>query len=209
MKRLINLPCRACRQQPPSGGCVLKPRIFRHRDFFAHPAAFRRLCVETTAFFRAVGSWCAAAFRRLCVETAPASPPGWAISQPPSGGCVLKPSRPFLLARPTAQPPSGGCVLKPSRPFLLARPTAQPPSGGCVLKPAFVRGKAEIADQPPSGGCVLKLPRQRTGKPAYAAAFRRLCVETYRWATCRSRLKTAAAFRRLCVETPLVLGYLP
>ena len=46
------------------------------------------------------------------------------------------------------------------------------------MKPAFVRGKAEIADQPPSGGCVLKLPRQRTGKPAYAAAFRRLCVET-------------------------------
>ena len=34
------------------------------------------------------------------------------LSQPPSGGCVLKPLYNDKGERKTNQPPSGGCVLK-------------------------------------------------------------------------------------------------
>ena len=34
--------------QPPSGGCVLKPLDFLRFVFALEPAAFGRLCVETT-----------------------------------------------------------------------------------------------------------------------------------------------------------------
>ena len=58
-----------------------------------------------------------------------------------------------------------------------------------------------LVRQPPSGGCVLKLKKslqQQTDlKPA---AFRRLCVETHRSNTARTK-QLPAAFRRLCVET--------
>ena len=33
--------------QPPSGGCVLKPYYLRRQEYYAPPAAFGRLCVET------------------------------------------------------------------------------------------------------------------------------------------------------------------
>ena len=33
--------------QPPSGGCVLKPEDKKPKDKKKDPAAFRRLCVET------------------------------------------------------------------------------------------------------------------------------------------------------------------
>ena len=36
------------------------------------------------------------------------------------------------------QPPSGGCVLKPSIPILKVGFSDQPPSGGCVLKLLFL-----------------------------------------------------------------------
>ena len=36
------------------------------------------------------------------------------LSQPPSGGCVLKRNMCLLLRTRSGQPPSGGCVLKPS-----------------------------------------------------------------------------------------------
>ena len=55
--------------QPPSGGCVLKPSLQVKITLDLFPAAFRRLCVETS--FVSAGSrlWRPAAFRRLCVET--------------------------------------------------------------------------------------------------------------------------------------------
>ena len=55
--------------------------------------------------------------------------------------------------------------------------------------------------QPPSGGCVLKpsiLTKQGLG--TFAAAFGRLCVETYQVMAAYTNL-LAAAFGRLCVET--------
>ena len=55
--------------QPPSGGCVLKqaeqPKHYQQSE----PAAFRRLCVETVATESPSYDTSPAAFRRLCVET--------------------------------------------------------------------------------------------------------------------------------------------
>ena len=53
-----------------------------------------------------------AAFGRLCVETT-AQKVMWNLpTQPPSGGCVLKPIGGIYNAVFFRQPPSGGCVLK-------------------------------------------------------------------------------------------------
>ena len=54
------------------------------------PAAFGRLCVETT-FIHEFGHFeLPAAFGRLCVETTLKLSAAQAVTQPPSGGCVLK-----------------------------------------------------------------------------------------------------------------------
>ena len=55
-------------------------------------------------------------------------------SQPPSGGCVLKPICRICAPAMVFQPPSGGCVLKHYIPGYPAAVFFQPPSGGCVLK---------------------------------------------------------------------------
>ena len=56
-------------------------------------AAFGRLCVETRFAIFLSNKSGAAAFGRLCVETFRTSGlPLTKIEQPPSGGCVLKPS---------------------------------------------------------------------------------------------------------------------
>ena len=58
-----------------------------------NPAAFGRLCVETKKQIRGCTTSIPAAFGRLCVETIGtqfATAPDH--SQPPSGGCVLKPT---------------------------------------------------------------------------------------------------------------------
>ena len=140
------------------------------------PAAFRRLCVETLKKLELEPFVCPAAFRRLCVETKLRErlPPAYQV-QPPSGGCVLKPSMlPRNYFRPN-QPPSGGCVLKQKGISSSISMTCQPPSGGCVLKPAM---------------------RHSRTNTIWPAAFRRLCVETA-WGfvflrlCCPSRLQAA------------------
>ena len=57
------------REQPPSGGCVLKlwEYYIKFKNFYA--AAFGRLCVETTLAHCDFFVTKAAAFGRLCVET--------------------------------------------------------------------------------------------------------------------------------------------
>ena len=100
--------------------------------------------------------------------------------QPPSGGCVLKlvPPLPEVTQKPI-QPPSGGCVLKRQAVAAVARQAVQPPSGGCVLKPDLRRREILDLTQPPSGGCVLKpMNHSQAGPLIQPAAFRRLCVET-------------------------------
>ena len=143
-----------------------------------------------------------AAFRRLCVETSMTMLSNPIISnQPPSGGCVLKLSGVYQFHQQYHQPPSGGCVLKHQDRNLsvcstspaafrrlcvethrkahkhahLPSPAAfrrlcvetvptnigtfrffQPPSGGCVLKRLVADDNVYCCHQPPSGGCVLK-----------------------------------------------------
>ena len=55
--------------QPPSGGCVLKHNVIDELDTPTRPAAFRRLCVETSNKLMCYPLCEPAAFRRLCVET--------------------------------------------------------------------------------------------------------------------------------------------
>ena len=76
------------------------------------PAAFGRLCVETLSGSSAGGSGSPAAFGRLCVETDNSRISLGLAFQPPSGGCVLKPSVIHGWGNGYDQPPSGGCVLK-------------------------------------------------------------------------------------------------
>ena len=61
------------KQQPPSGGCVLKQQMVLKNKARKHAAAFGRLCVETANRPSIVRSLIAAAFGRLCVETLRAS----------------------------------------------------------------------------------------------------------------------------------------
>ena len=78
--------------QPPSGGCVLKRHQAANTIFSYPPAAFRRLCVETNRSCSANTVSRPAAFRRLCVETMLLIAKYEGFIQPPSGGCVLKPT---------------------------------------------------------------------------------------------------------------------
>ena len=55
--------------QPPSGGCVLKPDKSLGLEGAALPAAFGRLCVETILDRHGLAPLRPAAFGRLCVET--------------------------------------------------------------------------------------------------------------------------------------------
>ena len=143
------------------------------------PAAFGRLCVETSSLINPSRYRRPAAFGRLCVETTYTSLFGQRLAQPPSGGCVLKPVISKYPVPVHPQPPSGGCVLK-RRLSWRPRRRVDPAAFGrlCVetvklehkelfLKPAafgrlcvetklhnIVRCKGNC--QPPSGGCVLK-----------------------------------------------------
>ena len=122
-------------KQPPSGGCVLKPRHADMLDDLRAAAAFGRLCVETAVFTTygtqvlaqppsggcvlkpyinrcAFNSSCAAAFGRLCVETDTFIRRG-GLSRAAAFGrlCVETSIRRARCCR-LLQPPSGGCVLK-------------------------------------------------------------------------------------------------
>ena len=78
-----------------------------------------------------------------------------------------------------SQPPSGGCVLKLQFSNLNVLVVIQPPSGGCVLKPVSIDYELAANGQPPSGGCVLKHMRALKSDNLWEpAAFGRLCVET-------------------------------
>ena len=68
---------------------------------------------------------------------------------------MLKPDIVRPLPALLSQPPSGGCVLKLFHVAYFLIRYHQPPSGGCVLKPIIIP-HITIKNQPPSGGCVLK-----------------------------------------------------
>ena len=125
------------------------------------------------------------------------------VSQPPSGGCVLK--RPYL-GKTTIfvyQPPSGGCVLKRYYESVVPVLKASAAFGRLCVETFFRAAITVPLVQPPSGGCVLKhQPQQGICQTWGSAAFGRLCVETCKCAL-RQAFKASAAFGRLCVETRL------
>ena len=102
------------------------------------------------------------------------------VIQPPSGGCVLKHDEyegSIELDLPAAF--RRLCVETENATATNAQTSRQPPSGGCVLKQNIRPDIELVVLQPPSGGCVLKLLEPGPQSPCcFAAAFRRLCVET-------------------------------
>ena len=99
--------------QPPSGGCVLKLRVEIAAREVLEPAAFRRLCVETADWKTSPMRVSPAAFRRLCVETPSQSVLIW--RSPPAAFrrlCVETITETHARSTRLTQPPSGGCVLK-------------------------------------------------------------------------------------------------
>ena len=122
-----------------------------------------------------------AAFRRLCVETSSVCTIRASITQPPSGGCVLKPVLTIFRCGAGCAAAFRRLCVETSAKKPNARSKKQPPSGGCVLKQLLIYACGETDGQPPSGGCVLKHRLRETGAGrAATAAFRRLCVETAR-----------------------------
>ena len=77
-----------------------------------------------------------AAFGRLCVETVSSWALNFRLSQPPSGGCVLKQfltNYKLLIIKPAA---FGRLCVETESCLVFCNHNRQPPSGGCVLKHA-------------------------------------------------------------------------
>ena len=101
------------------------------------------------------------------------------LIQPPSGGCVLKPSVVYTCEVSDTQPPSGGCVLKQYSPCLPCGYKGPAAFGRLCVETLNFKRKCIIFNQPPSGGCVLKRGVWVTTLVILMpAAFGRLCVET-------------------------------
>ena len=157
MKLARRFACTTLYNQPPSGGCVLKPYLQAVDQPSHQPAAFRRLCVET--------------FERNTQFM-------W-FAQPPSGGCVLKPSplahmlrriRPAAFRRLCVETLLNIIIQIISLPAAFRR---------LCVETTLATSASRSTFQPPSGGCVLKLwPCHKFAHNTMPAAFRRLCVET-------------------------------
>ena len=165
--------------QPPSGGCVLKPRHAPRCRTCRQPAAFGRLCVETLQLTLNGAPPRPAAFGRLCVETTHLLPHLVYILQPPSGGCVLK-LKTFVKISGRLKPAAFGrlCVetFLTTKPLQWLNPAA---FGRLCVETLRLLKYLEQKSQPPSGGCVLKpFCACRACCPSLPAAFGRLCVET-------------------------------
>ena len=99
--------------QPPSGGCVLKPKGVLRAPVPVIAAAFGRLCVETPLCFQMFVHSFAAAFGRLCVETTYPIPRRSKIRAAAFGRLCVETLQPLVgEIGYRSQPPSGGCVLK-------------------------------------------------------------------------------------------------
>ena len=148
-----------------------------------YPAAFGRLCVETSLFDKGLCGFVErpAAFGRLCVETSQnTSLPFRMVIQPPSGGCVLK----------HLDSLTNTVINSPAAFGRLCVETIEHPQSYDASEPAaFGRLCVETYPALPFSIMVFK-----------PAAFGRLCVETPNSQPCY-RPRPPAAFGRLCVET--------
>ena len=141
------------------------------------PAAFRRLCVETTAIPVRLPSASPAAFRRLCVETSAYAATGTKkATQPPSGGCVLKPR--YIIQNPIYRDPAAFRRL-------CVETISSLTAGVMLPSPAAFRRL-----------CVETSIDTGSLNGIEPAAFRRLCVETVasrRWCESGSTSRLQAA----------------
>ena len=120
--------------QPPSGGCVLKHKLFCISFTFSAPAAFGRLCVETLSISSFTNN----------------------LPQPPSGGCVLKPSG-FLSGFPSGFPAAFGRLCVETGGQGGTSGSGGPAAFGRLCVETYHATESKAGDfQPPSGGCVLK-----------------------------------------------------
>ena len=101
---------------------------------WVNPAAFGRLCVETSRYTVIVVSRFPAAFGRLCVETVVVIDEAQNIFPAAFGRLCVETFMGYKLLTGLGQPPSGGCVLKQETRLWEGSRKGQPPSGGCVLK---------------------------------------------------------------------------
>ena len=147
-----------------------------------------------------------------------------ATSQPPSGGCVLKPFVEAILS--TARTPAafGRLCVETYNALFVGRPNFpaafgrlcvetvevqlakrlvehQPPSGGCVLKLYWLNCCFLWSLQPPSGGCVLKHAAPLHWFASSSQPPSGGCVLKLLHPKTSSLKKGPAAFGRLCVET--------
>ena len=148
---------------------------------FKHPAAFGRLCVETTGILATCRLGKApAAFGRLCVETRsgfdrrlPAGPAAF--------GRLCVETTSSAVADLFGSPAAFGrlCVETLSMLALCRARGHQPPSGGCVLKPLTLVLPSIWASPAAFGRLCVETAARGIGQPAAEpAAFGRLCVET-------------------------------
>ena len=137
---------------------MLKQKAAKRRRCIGAPAAFRRLCVETTLTASAFLSAPPAAFRRLCVETPIRNPTLKQKTQPPSGGCVLKHACKYAQDK-------YACPAAFRR--LCVETLALKPAFGAINLPAAFRRL-----------CVETAYSKTGYLTCGPAAFRRLCVET-------------------------------
>ena len=143
-----------------------------------------------------------AAFGRLCVETSVWTQNMTMVFQPPSGGCVLKLRLPESV-RGSGGPAAFGRLCVETKRRAYPRWYGVPAAFGrlCVETWCMVGGNSFRCLQPPSGGCVLKPQGFDSGRNHMKpAAFGRLCVETSSSEMFRCA-SPPAAFGRLCVET--------
>ena len=130
---------------------------------FKQPAAFRRLCVETSNGVLLGENAPPAAFRRLCVETVDFGILGRYLTQPPSGGCVLKHFVHLVLSV-----------------FVLPAAFRRL----CVETANVIKQEADILPAAFRRLCVETLLLNRHWSKTQPAAFRRLCVETVGICSC-------------------------
>ena len=129
------------------------------------------------------------------------------ISQPPSGGCVLK----LQVAKHTQrrESPAAFGRLCVETWFLICRPVQNGPAAfGRLCVETHHQPLRNKSYRPAAFGrlCVETLVDNRVIATLQPAAFGRLCVETPMAWTLKTTICCPAAFGRLCVETSRILS---
>ena len=165
------------RTQPSSGGCVLKQCLQRLGVISEDPAVFGRLCVETSKSHFPFFITPPAVFGRLCVETPYGSSVSCRMSQPSSGGCVLKQVRQSWIFH-ARKPAAFGRLCVETFPFFLP----------VLIFPPAAFGRL----------CVETIWSSIYWRSEWSAAFGRLCVETTLYRGIKTNSRTSRLRAAVC-----------